>query len=135
LPGIPISICRPEIRVILAESQGKKTAFLRESVRTMRLTTEVFDGRVEEMAEGRRFGVVTLRAVDKMAQACGVALARIAPAGWIVIFAMEGAEARIKDALPGIAWQRGIPTVGLDRGLILMGQRIWVGSVPCGTLP
>ena len=28
-PGIPIALCRPEIAVTLAESQGKKAAFLR----------------------------------------------------------------------------------------------------------
>ena len=27
LPGIPIAICRPEIRVTLAEAQGKKAPF------------------------------------------------------------------------------------------------------------
>ena len=30
-PGIPIAICRPEIAVTLAESQGKKAAFLQEA--------------------------------------------------------------------------------------------------------
>ncbi len=34
-PGIPIALCCPEIHVTLAESQGKKTAFLREAVRTL----------------------------------------------------------------------------------------------------
>ena len=34
LPGIPIAICRPEIRVTLAESQGKKASFLREAARS-----------------------------------------------------------------------------------------------------
>ena len=31
LPGIPIALCRPEIAVTLAESQGKKAAFLQEA--------------------------------------------------------------------------------------------------------
>jgi 16S rRNA (guanine527-N7)-methyltransferase len=34
-PGIPIALCRPEIAVTLAESQGKKAAFLREAVRQL----------------------------------------------------------------------------------------------------
>jgi 16S rRNA (guanine527-N7)-methyltransferase len=49
-PGIPIAICRPKIGVTLAESQGKKAAFLREAVRTLGLKAEVWAGRVEEMA-------------------------------------------------------------------------------------
>ncbi len=36
-PGIPIALCRPEIEVTLAESQGKKAAFLREVVRELGL--------------------------------------------------------------------------------------------------
>ena len=43
LPGVPIAIVRPEIRVTLGESQGKKSAFLREVVRTLGLNAEVFD--------------------------------------------------------------------------------------------
>ena len=36
LPGIPFAICRPEIRVTLAEAHGKKASFLREVVRSHR---------------------------------------------------------------------------------------------------
>jgi hypothetical protein len=36
-PGIPIAIVRPEIAVTLAESQGKKAAFLQEAVRVLNL--------------------------------------------------------------------------------------------------
>ncbi len=43
-PGIPIAICRPKIGVTLAESQGKKAAFLREAVRTLGLRAEVWAG-------------------------------------------------------------------------------------------
>ncbi|MHB1744773.1 MAG: 16S rRNA (guanine(527)-N(7))-methyltransferase RsmG, partial [Acidobacteriaceae bacterium] len=38
LPGIPMQIARPELRVTLAESQKKKAAFLREAVRDLGLT-------------------------------------------------------------------------------------------------
>ena len=38
-PGIPIALCRPEIAVTLAESQGKKAAFLREALRQLGLAT------------------------------------------------------------------------------------------------
>ncbi len=65
-PGIPVALVRPDVRVTLAESQGKKAAFLREVVRELRLETEVWAGRVEEMEPGRQFDVVAMRAVDKM---------------------------------------------------------------------
>ena len=40
-PGIPIALCRPEIAVTLAESQGKKAAFLQEAVRVLGITVKV----------------------------------------------------------------------------------------------
>ena len=75
-PGIPVALCRPEIAVTLAESQGKKTAFLCEAVRTLNLNVEVYSGRVEAMVPGRTFDVVTLRAVDRMADAVAEAMKR-----------------------------------------------------------
>ena len=68
-PGIPIQLMRPDVAVTLAESQGKKAAFLREAVRTLELTTEVWAARVEAMPAERRFDVVALRAVDEMESA------------------------------------------------------------------
>jgi 16S rRNA (guanine527-N7)-methyltransferase len=68
-PGLPIALLRPEIAVTLAESQNKKATFLREAVRTLGLTTEVWSGRVEAMPAESKFDIVTLRAVDNMPQA------------------------------------------------------------------
>ena len=39
-PGIPIALCRPEIAVTLAESQGKKAAFLSEAVRVLGIASK-----------------------------------------------------------------------------------------------
>jgi 16S rRNA (guanine527-N7)-methyltransferase len=65
-PGIPIQLLRPDVSVTLAESQGKKAAFLREAVRTLDLATEVYAGRVEAMPPATQFDTVALRAVDNM---------------------------------------------------------------------
>jgi 16S rRNA (guanine527-N7)-methyltransferase len=65
-PGIPIQLLHPEIAVTLAESQGKKAAFLREVARTLNLTTEIWAARVESIPKNRQFDSVALRAVDDM---------------------------------------------------------------------
>lgn len=122
LPGIPIAICRPEIRVTLAESQGKKAAFLREAVRTLDLKAEVFDGRVEDMPKEQLFSVVTLRAVDRMTEACHSALSRIAPHGWMVLLVTQQTGTELRESLPEIEWRPGLPTVGLESCQILIGQ-------------
>jgi 16S rRNA (guanine527-N7)-methyltransferase len=123
LPGIPIAICRPDIRVTLAESQRKKAAFLRESVRGLGLNAEVFDGRVEDLPSERNFSIVTLRAVDKMIEACRIALSHLALQGWMVIFATKKTGSDMRSALPGIRWLRHLPICGSDFGLILLGQK------------
>jgi 16S rRNA (guanine527-N7)-methyltransferase len=123
LPGIPIAIFRPDIFVTLAESQKKKAAFLREAVRFLQLKADVFDGRVEDMPEGTRFSIITLRAVDKMADACRASLNRIAPGGWVVVFATDTTESALKNSLPEISWCQETRLFGLDRALLLVGQR------------
>jgi 16S rRNA (guanine527-N7)-methyltransferase len=122
LPGIPIAICRPEIQVTLAESQGKKASFLREAVRTLHLTAAIRDGRVETMAEGRVFDAVVLRAVDSMEEACRLAAERLDEGGWIAAFATRATE----DALarvPAVLWTGAVDLPNTDRGVILTGRR------------
>lgn len=84
-PGIPIALLRRDIQVTLAESQNKKASFLREAVRKLNLSTEVWPGRVEAMPANRRFHTVTLRAVDNMESALPTARVRIVPGGQLVI--------------------------------------------------
>ena len=85
-PGVPIALCRPEIQVTLAESQGKKAAFLREVVRELGLAAEVYAGRVESMPAERTFDTVTLRAVDRMPEAICKAELRLKPSGLLILF-------------------------------------------------
>jgi 16S rRNA (guanine527-N7)-methyltransferase len=54
-PGVPVQLLLPSVQVTLAESQGKKVAFLREAVRGLGLGCEVWAGRVEAMPAARRF--------------------------------------------------------------------------------
>jgi len=62
-PGIPIALCRPKISVTLAESQGKKAAFLQEAVRVL----DIFrSGSLwPRRALHALFDCVILRAVDR----------------------------------------------------------------------
>ena len=85
-PGLPIALLHPEIQVTLAESQNKKSTFLREAVRTLALSNvEVWPNRVETMAPTRLFNVVALRAVDDMAIALPAAKSRITPGGQLLL--------------------------------------------------
>ncbi len=83
-PGIPLQLWHPELRVTLAESQGKKAAFLREVVRRLSLRMEVWAGRVEALPAGRTFGSVVMRAVDCPGVALAVAAERAEEGVWVL---------------------------------------------------
>lgn len=83
LPGIPIQIALPDLHVTLAESQNKKAVFLREVVRTLKLNTQIWASRVEDMPPRRSFDVVTLRAVDSPDIALEAAYQRLTSGGTI----------------------------------------------------
>lgn len=92
-PGLPVQLAFPEVAVVLAESQGKKAAFLNEAVRSFCLGTEVWAKRVESMAPSRQFAIVALRAVDRMQEALTEAERRLQPGGCLAFFTGEPAEA------------------------------------------
>jgi 16S rRNA (guanine527-N7)-methyltransferase len=85
-PGLPVAVLHPKTQVTLAESQNKKSTFLREALRTFGLqNVEIWPSRVESMPPNRLFNVVTLRAVDEMATALPAARARITPGGQLLL--------------------------------------------------
>jgi 16S rRNA (guanine527-N7)-methyltransferase len=121
LPGIPFAICRPEIRVTLAEAQGKKASFLREVVRTIGTRTEVFDGRVETMAPRRLFHAVSVRAVEKMDLAIPIALR--AAKRYLVLFTTERSAPAYKQLAPELQWREPIQLPNSDQMILAIGQR------------
>jgi len=116
-PGIPIALCRPEIRVTLAESQGKKASFLREVVRVLAIHAEVYAGRVEDMVAGRKFDAVTLRAVDKMQAAIRSAADRVGESGWLVLLASLGTV-----ELPHGFTGRELPMPGSESRVLILAS-------------
>ena len=118
-PGIPIALCRPEIAVTLAESQGKKAAFLREAIRTLAISATVHAARAESLTA--RFDCVTLRAVDSMELAVQSAGPLVTPNGWLAIMTSAAELPKLKAAAgPSFSWQD--PTLlplSVDRFLVL----------------
>lgn len=64
LPGIPLAIVKPGLRVTLVESNGKKARFMREAVRTLGLNdVRVAESRIEALDEPGAFDAITARAL------------------------------------------------------------------------
>jgi 16S rRNA (guanine527-N7)-methyltransferase len=121
LPGIPFAICRPEIRVILAEAQGKKTSFLREVVRTIGTRTEVYDGRAETMTQGRLFHAVSMRAVEKMELAIPIALRLVER--YLVLLTTERSAPAYGKLAPELQWFDPVHLPNSDQMILAIGER------------
>ncbi|KTD61178.1 16S rRNA (guanine(527)-N(7))-methyltransferase RsmG [Legionella spiritensis] len=69
LPGIPLAIARPQTRVTLLDSNGKKTRFLEEVQRHLMLdNVEVIQSRIENYHPAQAFDTVISRAFSDLAQ-------------------------------------------------------------------
>lgn len=120
-PGLAIALCRPELQVTLAESQGKKAAFLREAVRRLDLGVEVHGGRAEAL--NREFDCVTLRAVDRMEAAVRAASGLVVRGGWLAVLTTEGESASLGFAAgPGFTWKSGVALPGGESRILLLGR-------------
>jgi 16S rRNA (guanine527-N7)-methyltransferase len=119
-PGIPIALCRPEISVTLAESQGKKAAFLNEALRVLGVRGMVHAQRAELLTA--LFDCVTLRAVDRMEQAVQAARRLVRPGGWLALMT-TGTELGHLQAAVGeeLTWSRTVQLPGSVDRLIAFG--------------
>lgn len=89
LPGIPLAIAKPQLRVTLVESNGKKARFLREAVRTLGLTNaRVAESRAEALDEPAAYDALTARALDVLAGIIEVGGHLLKPGGRLL--AMKG---------------------------------------------
>jgi 16S rRNA (guanine527-N7)-methyltransferase len=120
-PGIPIALCRPDIAVTLAESQSKKSAFLREALRSVGIEGRVFTGRAESI--GQTFDCVTLRAVDRMESAIRAAARMVSGRGFLALM-VTGRETLASQAAVGDDFAWGDPLLiplSTDR-VVLLGR-------------
>lgn len=94
LPGIPLALARPDLRVTLVEPMLRRTEFLREAVEALGLDVAVVRGRAEEPGVRERVGgadAAVSRAVaplDKLTRWC---LPLVHPGGRML--AMKGERA------------------------------------------
>ena len=89
MPGIPLAIARPALRVVLLDSNSKKTAFLQQVAIELGLANiAVHCGRVEAYRPPARFAVITARAFSDLAELVTLSRPLLQPDGhWL---AMKG---------------------------------------------
>ena len=127
LPGIPLAIAVPGLRVTLVESNGKKARFMREAVRTLGLgNAEVAESRIEALNRPNAFMAITARALATLPQILSLGGHLLAADG--VLLAMKGARPGDEIAALPAGWalreMHALTVPGLDaeRHLVVIGR-------------
>jgi 16S rRNA (guanine527-N7)-methyltransferase len=125
VPGIPLAIARPDWRVVMLDSNHKKSAFVQQAVIELALANaEAVTARVEDYAPAALFDIVISRAFSDLATFAESSARHLAPGGQLV--AMKGIhpDEEIAALPPGIRViaTRALSVPGLDaqRHLIVM---------------
>ena len=125
MPGIPLAIVCPDLRVTLLDSNSKKTAFLQQTAIELGLNNvSVHGGRVEQYHPEGGFAAITSRAFAELADFVSLSRHLLAPEGcWL---AMKGVWPRDEiDRLPGNVHVAAVhaltvPGVDAERHLVVM---------------
>lgn len=127
LPGIPLAIAHPTLRVTLVESNGKKARFMREALRQLGLrNAEVAESRIEALDRPGAFEAITARALATLPLILELGGHLIAPGG--ALLAMKGARPDEEIAALPAGWAvrsiRPLTVPGLDaeRHLVTVGR-------------
>lgn len=89
LPGIPIALTHPNLKITLLDSNGKKVSFLKEVKRQLGIQNiEIVQTRAEKFKPAHTFDIITSRAFSDLAQFIQWTKHLISPQGtWL---AMKG---------------------------------------------
>jgi 16S rRNA (guanine527-N7)-methyltransferase len=89
VPGIPLAIARPDMHVVMVDSNHKKAAFLMQAAIELRLpNVESHAVRIEEYVPPAPFDIVISRAFSDLATFATAAAGQLAASG--KMFAMKG---------------------------------------------
>lgn len=117
LPGIPLALLRPAKHFTLVESNGKKAAFLRHIVRTLKLPNVTVEQlRSEAFKPDQPFSTVICRAVGTAAEVVRLSGHLIAARGRLVLMKGRSPEAELVELPPGFMVLESVPVdvPGLD---------------------
>jgi len=92
-PGVPLKIARGDLDVTLLDSTRKRLDFLRDALGKLGLDAEYIHARAEEWPRqmpGRKFDIVTARAVARLDKLLGYTLPLVKTGGYF--YAMKGSD-------------------------------------------
>ena len=127
LPGIPLAIVKPGLRVTLVESNGKKARFMREAVRQLGLKdVRVAESRIEALSEPGAYDAITARALATLPLILELGGHLLKPDGELL--AMKGVHPadEIAQLPPGwevrASYPLTVPGLDAERHLVVAGR-------------
>lgn len=127
LPGIPLAIAKPQLRVSLVESNGKKARFLREAVRQLGLgNARVLESRAEAVDEPGQYDLITARALDRLAGIVRVGAHLLRPGGLMLAMKAARVDEEVAELPPGWRLQAvhplTVPGLDAERQLVVVAR-------------
>lgn len=123
-PGLPVKIARPEVDLVLIESNLRKAAFLSEVIRTLDLPgVRVLNKRMEEidsLADSLHF--VTARAVGDIPGLLNWSRSSLRADGKVVLW-LGAKDAGEIFSSPGWDWRPPVPLPRSENRVLLVGAR------------
>ncbi len=118
-PGVPLALCRNDLKITLLDSLNKRVIFLQQLCDLLGISCNPIHGRAEELAKKpdyrESFDVVTARAVAAMPMLAEISLPFVKIGGhWIV---MKGPNEPVKPALQAIRMLGGKLTDTIEYSL------------------
>ena len=115
LPGIPLAIARPDLKVILLEPMSRRVEWLKEVSSALGLSVEVIRGRAEDVAVRQTIvgvDVVTARAVAPLGRLAGWSLPFARVGGLMLALKGTSAEEEIlRDKAEIAKFGGAVPTI------------------------
>ena len=121
-PGIPIKLWAPDIALTLVESSQKKSTFLREVARALTLTHINIQNARAQTLPPSSFDVVTLRAVERLADTLPTAAALLVPKGRLALLISTAQVPPARSILHNLAWDAPIPVPQSRSRALLIGR-------------
>ncbi|MGO4774951.1 16S rRNA (guanine(527)-N(7))-methyltransferase RsmG [Lysobacter sp. 2RAB21] len=128
LPGIPLAIVKPGLRVTLVESAGKKARFMREALRQLGLKdARVAESRIEAFAEPGAYDAITARALATLPLILELGGHLLKTGG--VLLAMKGQRPDEEIAALPQGWEvralepMTVPGLAAERHMVVIGRQ------------
>ena len=121
-PGLPLAISVPALEVVLLESNLKKSTFLSEVIRQLKIpNASVWRGRMENWKEREAFDFVTARALGSLDELLKWSNRALKSNGKAILW-LGDRDASVISTAKGWNWSLAIPIPESERRVLLVGS-------------